>query len=187
MFDTQTDLLSYAHLHSDVDQLFRAYLDTALMELAQTYPGDQKQYWSAVVDFRRQKLSYPDPPIQPKPGTAEPSIKELINAMPTTDQPVEALQYLYWFEVRSDFWSRATQEELATLAGVLPPSRRLELFYSEARELERRIEKLEQLRKVSGGGEWAVPKGTISVDPLPQKGFEALLAKVVSPTGRATP
>jgi hypothetical protein len=185
MFDTQADLLSYAHLHSDVDELFRAYLDTALMELAQNHIGDAKGYWTGVVTLRHEKLSYPNPPDPPaskKAANEEPSIAELINAMPSGDEPTEAFQYLYWFEVRSDYWSRVTSADLSTLSGVLSASQRLEMFYAEARALEKRIEKIDQLKTLTEV-ESVGPKGTISTDTLPQEGFEGLLAKVVSPAG----
>jgi hypothetical protein len=178
MFDTHADLLSYSQIHSDVDQLFRAYLDTALMETAQHMLGNSKGYWKGVIELRKKKLGYPDPESDVKTDAL--SVADLIDHLPEPSDPSEASQYLYWFEVRADYWSQATQKELEAVAGALPASKRLEMLYEEARLLEGRIKTL------SNGAEQPElgadeSKALTWIDPLPPAAFQGLLAKVAKP------
>jgi hypothetical protein len=178
MFDTHADLLSYSQIHSDVDQLFRAYLDTALMETAQRMLGDSKGYWTGVIKLRMKKLGYRDP--EPGKKTDELSIHDLIKELSPASELSETSQYLFWFEVRADYWSHATKEELDAVVGALPASKRLELLYEEARLLEGRVKNLPvqtETREIGADG----VKGLTWIDPLPPAGFQGLLAKVVKP------
>lgn len=177
MFDSQSNLISYSQIHSDVDQLFRAYLDTALMELANVKFGDSKGYWTGVIALRKDKLNY----IEWAPGVAAtaraPSVQDLIDTMPPAGASDQGFRYLFWFEVRADYWSRATKPELEALVAALPPSERLGILFSEARVLEGRLATLPENavpEETESDGTRAVTSG----EPLPREAFLKLLAMV---------
>jgi hypothetical protein len=123
MYDAQTDLLSYSYIESEVDGLFRAYLDTSLMRIAQRHESseDRERYWRDVRALR----------------------KETINSK---DDPASFYQYQYWFDVRSDYWSWHPKKGLKELVDGLVPAEYLKLLCDEARALEARLAHIEARR-----------------------------------------
>jgi hypothetical protein len=153
----QTDLLSYAHIKNEVDGLFRAYLDTKLMELANnsTKPGD---YWPKVVTFRNSALDFPS--------------KKEKDTLSKGFYP-----YRYWFDLRADYWSRSPGQEVNKLVGGLLPSAYLKTLYDQATALKERIDHIANL----GTSRRASVATDKSDDGSPGPSLKTVLEKVEAP------
>ena len=121
----QTDLLSYAHIKNEVDGLFRAYLDTSLMELAKENP-EPAGYWPKVITLRNSALDFPAKGEKDKVSTG-------------------FFPYRYWFDMRADYWSRRSGDEVEKLVGGLLPSAYLKTLYEQATALKGRIDHITKL------------------------------------------
>lgn len=173
MYDTQTDLLSYSHIESEVDGLFRAYLDTSLMAYAQDCEDQRSRtaYWRAVDEFKKGTLS-----------------------------SVNGEGYQYWFDVRADYWSQHPAKGLKELVDGLVPKNYLGLLVAEARALAERLQHIgtqrDSLRRKGkdSAGNPSVP-GVLNIvggraeaddESNRRKELSETLAKVVQPWKPAT-
>jgi hypothetical protein len=137
MHDVQTDLLSYAYIEAEVDGLFRAYLETTLMEYARNSKKDKKAYWEAVIGLRKESLGFND---EATSGAENGSLKAAVAAIGRTENDsTEVLPYRYWFDVCADYWSPGPGDG-PPFVDELVTSGRLKMLYEQARALKERID-----------------------------------------------
>jgi hypothetical protein len=202
MHDLQTDLLSYSHIEADVDRLFKAYLDARLIEFARESKGVPRAYWKAVVEFSRKEFDWSD---SAKDSEEDQSIDKMVQAMSdkavpqgkagnsdADDEGGELWSYLYWFDVRADYWAPSADGKWADAVAELPPADQLGMVLKEADALSRRIlEASNSAKAVANRDGASLAGGTTGVSsggvPSSLQGFQTLLEKVKSPSGGSSP
>lgn len=134
------EFLSHEDIDRDVERIYRAYCDAMLLQFAKTSPSTA-DYWEKVVLFRRDKF-----------GPLDRS--EFVDRTGGRVQPVPAaeqrqhwtaegrnfagrLEFLYWFDVRADFWSTVDNRTLHIEIVVTPEQ--LELLHVQVEAVQRRL------------------------------------------------
>ena len=202
MHSPQIDLLSYAYIRTEVERLFKAYLDARLIELAKTNRTKPFDYWEGVLRILDSTFGWrrSDPKAAEKaPGKAagkapEKAADEAADSEESIDVLLQQLNskaggkndpdtspYLYWFDVRANYWSQVGDSNWTSLVDKLPSAKQLAVVFGQAQALKLRIEAEEQDPSKVG-----VTKGiTVGVsapassDPvLPTTGLKNILAKV---------
>ena len=160
MYLAYTDLLSYRDINREVDQLYRAFLDTTLIELARD-AGGSAEYWHGVAEFRRENVDPLDRPTLAKASSAGAhSAASERRSQPASDELSHSHGFVYWFDVRAKYWAEAGAD--SDTLRLLASAEVVELVYEEARVLQKKIAAAE-----------AVPKGLVrapsdgSKGPLP--------------------
>jgi len=154
MGDLQTDLLAYDDIELEVDRLFKGFLDASLMSFAASFPLNITSYWKAVVEFRCRTLALVEETAHAFFGpdeekTCSSLIDKLKKLEKTTTGPsgetenFDVIQFLYWFDVRADYWSTGGDP---ALLNALVPADQLASIYEQAKALKNRIDAIEALR-----------------------------------------
>lgn len=154
MLFEHTDLLSYDDIDRDVDGIFRAFCDTTLIEYAKDDVKTPGTYWAKVVKFRRENLSPYDRPDFLKKAGSPAAGKKL------SDVDFEhARGFLYWFDVRADYWSRKGANQ--KLVDTLVPAEKLGELYRHAETVKERIDSAGKLPGASD--DWTTLPRTTSI------------------------
>jgi hypothetical protein len=128
--DLYSDFLSYQDIDKDVDELYRAFLDTTLIRRA-LESNHEATYKEKVATLRRQYL---DPNPRPRLDVDGPATSDKAD----DDKFIRARRFLYWFDVRADYWWRARPSK-HLLDALLKPSE-LALLHEQAHALQLRID-----------------------------------------------
>ena len=114
MYSEYGAFLSLAHIDSAVDGLFKAYLDSTLIDIARTASGDSPTYRTAVYEFRKAHLD----PFSLQEGQTYLSEDEQKSCQKAFvaggDRFNSAKDYLYWFDIRAKFWRKTPVDKLLT-------------------------------------------------------------------------
>lgn len=139
------EFLSHEDIDRDVERVYRAYCDARLLEFAKKSPNTA-EYWKNVVTFRRANFGPLD-----RSEFVERAPKEM--AVPLEEQqqrwaaegPKYAgrLEFLYWFDVRADFWSTIDKRKLDKEFVVTPEQ--LEMLHGEILAAQRRLHEAKAL------------------------------------------
>jgi hypothetical protein len=151
MHYTHTDLLSYDDIDTEVDRIFRAFCDTTLIEYATSYGKNSQSYWKNVLVFRRKSLSPFDRPDLLLKAAAQAAEPPAANDADFAQTRV----FLYWFDVRADYWSQHAADQ--ALLDALVPSEELGALYKKAKTVQARIHNAAQ---VAGAVKWGYWDGT---------------------------
>jgi hypothetical protein len=152
MHSLQIDLLSYAYIRTEVERLFKAYLDARLIELAKahnrvvgTEEANPLRYWEGVLSILAKTFGWqrPTPKAAGKAADTEDSIDvllEQLNSKAGGKNDPDTSPYLYWFDVRADYWSQVGDSNWTSLVDTLPSAKQLALVFKQAQALKQRIE-----------------------------------------------
>jgi hypothetical protein len=165
MLYEHTDLLSYDDIDKDVDGIFRAFCDTTLIEYAKDGAQNTPAFWANVVNFRRKNLCpYDRPDFLERASKAEPPPPE--DGERLTNEDFERTRgFLYWFDVRAEYWSRNGANQ--KLVDTLVPAPELQELYHHAVAVQQRIHT--QLPEASDNGD-AWPRNTVIERFAPKPG-----------------
>ena len=143
MHSPQIDLLSYAYIRTEVERLFKAYLDARLIELAKAHNKLMREketnplhYWEGVLSILDKTFGWqsPNPKAGRKAGDkaadkdadSEDSIAVLLRQLDAKASGVndpDTSPYLYWFDVRASYWSPVGDSKWTSLVDALPSRR----------------------------------------------------------------
>lgn len=141
MADPDVDLLAFSNIKDEVDRIFRAYLDTQLLEFANTYE-EPSDYWHHVLTFRNDTLKS-KPFLKGKEPEEPQDPLEAAKAIPrrskSGDEPGDFSSFYYWFDVRAQHWASRPRDEIENLIKELVPAKKLKWLATQARDLEQRI------------------------------------------------
>ena len=111
MYSAYGEFLSLANIDAAVDGLYKAYLDSVLIDYRTRQPSS---FWDKVEAFRKANLD----PFTLASGRTKLSDAERASAESQLSANRERLQrakdYLYWFDVRAKFWSEVVLDEQIT-------------------------------------------------------------------------
>jgi len=198
MHSPQIDLLSYAYIRTEVERLFKAYLDARLIELSKAHnklvrakKTNPLHYWEGVLSILDRTFGWQRP--NPKAGSkdadkdadSEDSIAVLLRQLDAKAGVVndpDTSPYLYWFDVRASYWSPVGDSKWTSLVDALPSAEHLALVFEQAKALKNRIqaERPDPLPMVSedpGIAAGAKPPGSSDVVPA-ITGLKNILGKV---------
>jgi hypothetical protein len=153
-----SDILSYSDVDDEVERVYRAFLDSTLIEYALQHskPSDQggaedgqcrccarkkkvevlpEAYWGAVLRFRRENLN-PIPPRQ-RWAASDVELSEDARKSASEDRYQRNRAFLFWFDVRAYYWSK---RETSNILGTFEASVQLQLVYEQALALKRRVD-----------------------------------------------
>jgi hypothetical protein len=155
-----SDILSYSDVDDEVERVYRAFLDSTLIEYALQYSRTSEQggaeggqcrccprkkqvevvekpYWEAVLRFRQENLN----PIPPRQRSGAPSAAWNENAdarkRANEDRYRRDRAFLFWFDVRAYYWSK---RETSNILGTFEASVQLQLVYDQALALKKRVD-----------------------------------------------
>jgi hypothetical protein len=144
------EFLSHEDIDRDVERVYRAYCDATLLEFAKS--PDPAEYWAQVVTFRRKNFG----PLDRSEFVERARAK--VEAVPPENQRQRwaeeghnftgRLEFLYWFDVRADFWSTLDKRKLDK--EVVVTAEQLEMLYGEILAAKRRLQEAE-----GGDGNWS--------------------------------
>lgn len=118
-YSPYVELLAYDGIEHAVDQAFRAYLDSCLVKLA---------IENRKLDDYRKK------------------VEDLADSMQLRDPSVpECGAFIYWFEIRADYWWHASDADRAYLQTLIAPQN-IQWLHAEARALRDRLNARTALR-----------------------------------------
>ncbi len=148
MADAEIDVLAFRDLDAEVDRIFRAYVDTHLLEHAHQSEGDRTKYWTSVLTMRATELGFPvmpsSPPAADRASDGLPlSLSEAAAALAGTEATAKAEEFAgfrYWFDVRAQYWGARSREDVEKVHRELVPANRLKWLGTEAGQLRDRIE-----------------------------------------------
>jgi hypothetical protein len=141
------EFLSHEDIDRDVERVYRAFCDATLLEFAKE-SSTTAEYWAKVVTFRRANFGSLD-----RSEFVERARGKVDVVPPEEQQKLWAdeghkhsgrLEFLYWFDLRAEFWSTldkrkldkelvVTAEQLGMLHGEIQAAR---LRLQEAKALE---------------------------------------------------
>ena len=177
MYSAYGEFLSLAHIDSMVDGIYKAYLDTVLINLKidhRPYPT----YWEAVKDFRRSNLD----PFTPKNsgGMLDDSVrlsiqKDLDDDQQKRERFSQADDYLYWFDLRAKFWAETVVDD--KIKAMLASAADLKKLKDAAKELQsQRAQALKQKAKQDP------PLPEFHLQRAPSNGASQLLESIGDPS-----
>lgn len=177
MHDPHIDLLPYADIEAEVDRLYRAYLDASLIERAKQYKDDPRGYWKQVLDLLKSEFG-----IDEKAAHKDPTEKEALLDLFTKTSGAQPLsRYLYWFDVRADYWSPPFGNSAWSAAvEALPSKQQLKSLFDQAAALKLRIDEQERqgFSPPEGADTLAPTKGSTAEGPPTLAQLKAILAKL---------
>ncbi|HKP63622.1 MAG TPA: hypothetical protein VJV78_43100 [Polyangiales bacterium] len=147
MYAEYPELLAYEGIEESVAELYRAFIDTQLAVLA----GNPASYWNEVKKFRFEQFG-----LERESSSQEPTeMDQDVVSIDSEDSELEhRYAYLYWFDIRADFWIR-TDSERELLLGLISLES-LDWIYEQARAAQARLDRakkveiqLEGMRKSS--------------------------------------
>jgi hypothetical protein len=135
MYEAYGEFLSLARIDSFIDGLNKAYLDSELIRLKRESQkhGSENLYRQAVRNFRRENLDAFTLPEEPgkldakNPQLLSAEERSRINSHLEKNEPertrfIQAADYLYWFDIRAEFWAERTVDEQISSALESPES-----------------------------------------------------------------
>jgi hypothetical protein len=139
MLYAHTDFLSYEDIDRDVDQIYRAFCDTTLIEYVKNNARNSQAYWAKVVAFRRQNLSPFDRPDFARKASSDQTLESTEQSSTRVSQAEfeHARTFLYWFDVRAEYWAQNGADQ--NLADILVPADQLRFLYEQAKSVQQRI------------------------------------------------
>jgi hypothetical protein len=171
MYSAFRDLLSFTSIDDAIDKLFRIYLDTKLIELAEHLKKDRAEtletYWEEVLKFRRDSLdAYTLPVVGDQSGSKKDNLTEAAEKWNAKQAQFEVAQaYLYWFDLRASYWCENPPNQ-ALLAIIKPPTD-LGIIRAEADILLKRISSARAYRELLDSTNTRVPPRVAEVDEKP--------------------
>jgi hypothetical protein len=139
MDSSYRELLAFTSIDNAVDKLFRAYLDTTLIGLAETYTGDS-DYDNVVSSYRSRVL---EPFTSAQDTAAKATARSRYDSNRARFAAVQA--YLYWFDIRAAFWRGKRPDQY--LLDIVEPAEDLKNLQTESNILRKRLEKVGEARK----------------------------------------
>jgi hypothetical protein len=131
------EFLSHEDIDRDVERIYRAYCDAMLLQYAKSPSSD---YWAQVVEFRRANFGPLDRTefVERAPKEVARTIEEQQELWAANkDKYVGRLEFLYWFDVRADFWSTVDKRTLHK--EVVVPAEQLKLLHVQIEAVQRRL------------------------------------------------
>jgi hypothetical protein len=130
MRNLDSNLLSYEDIEDEANDLYRAYIDTRLIEYAKAHrphKGDQKAYWNAVVALRAEVVPSYDRVASIGLTDAEKRMSRKAQVLSSIDKsPSDSgkgkAAFLFWLDVRADHWARQEVDEKLTNALIYSAS-----------------------------------------------------------------
>ena len=165
MYSDFGELLSFTSIDSAVDKLFKAYLDSKLIDFATPSPSVASlsawrlpdDYWGKVTEFRRSNL---DPFTVPRtksgltgvqgvlPEAARKEAQRKLEAPHERERAKHARDYLYWFDIRAVYWSKTPLD--SALRTLVVSADDLLKLQRAAKELQDRLQKVLEYEKSLG-------------------------------------
>ena len=119
MYSAYGEFLSLANIDAAVDGLYKAYLDSVLID-CRTKHEQSAAYWNEVRAFRRTNLD----PFTLQAGQTKLSEADRSSAESWLSENRERLEqakdYLYWFDARAKFWSETVVDQQITDIAASP-------------------------------------------------------------------
>lgn len=135
-----TDLLTHDEIHRDVDRVFRAFIDTSLLQFAKESEGNLASYWSKVVEFRRSNFGPLDREEFVELAGLEPTSPEEQRKRWALEQRnfKARLPFLCWLDVRAHYWSNGSSDK--RLIEIIVPAEKLEVLYVQIDAVHKRLQ-----------------------------------------------